>query len=62
MSVTPGVHDKEDEDEKTQDEEDNGPWLLFPQNLETLRDLLEIHANSAYTRPLEYENGKMVSP
>jgi hypothetical protein len=49
VPLAPGVHDEEDKDEKTQDEEDNGPWLLFPQNLETFRDLLEIHASSIYT-------------
>jgi hypothetical protein len=52
--MAPGVYDEEDKNEKTQYEEYNRPWLLFPQNLETLGDLLEIHASPTYTGWSEY--------
>jgi hypothetical protein len=41
--VTPGIDHQEKEDENTQDKEYHCPRLLFPQDLETLEDLLEVH-------------------
>ncbi|HEV2392646.1 MAG TPA: hypothetical protein VG146_09815 [Verrucomicrobiae bacterium] len=48
--VTPGVHDKEQEDHETEGEQDDRGWFVLPESLETSGDFLQIHAELIYTK------------
>ena len=48
--VTPGVHDKEQEDNETEGEQDDRGWFVLPESLETSGDFLQIHAELIYTK------------
>ena len=55
--VPPGIHDEKDKDEDAEDQKHNRPWLVFPKEMESFGDFVQIHAEQTYTRRLKSQCG-----
>jgi hypothetical protein len=53
--VTPGIHDKKQENDKAQEEEDDRAWLAFPKLLKAFKGLRFVHYGAIYTTATKTE-------